>query len=287
MTQATDRSKAPDAAAKVRWLAGMVALSTGVALFAQDLSPHDSDQDGAHPVAATPAVHPGGVEGTAQIPAPANRENEGESLADGGRTAGEPDNEALPFRRAAEQGDAIAQFNLGVMYHTGSGVPKDDQKAVLWYRKAAEQGHAGAQSNLGVMYDVGSGVPKDDRQAALWYRKAAEQGLARAQFNLGLMYADGEGVPEDDREAVQWYRPPISREALLPRPPIDAVHGLGRAQRLLPPCAPGSGRTASAILLVVAPGRLAHERQSGPGCHRRAQGFLRGTRGGSRCRSAS
>ena len=55
----------------------------------------------------------------------------------------------------AEQGHASAQFNLGLMYDQGQGVPEDDQQAVAWYRKAADQGHASAQYNLGVMYSYG------------------------------------------------------------------------------------------------------------------------------------
>jgi len=105
----------------------------------------------------------------------------------------------------AEQGDAKAQFNLGVMYDNGEGVPKDASQAVTWYRKAAEQGDAAAQFNLGVMYDNGEGVPKDASQAVTWYRKAAEQGHAKAQFNLGAMYANGEGVPKDYVQAAKWF----------------------------------------------------------------------------------
>jgi TPR repeat protein len=56
------------------------------------------------------------------------------------------------YRLAADQGDADAQFNLGVMYDTGRGVPQDDAEAERWYRLAADQGDANAQSNLGVMY---------------------------------------------------------------------------------------------------------------------------------------
>jgi len=85
-------------------------------------------------------------------------------------------------RRAESFGTADAQFNLGLKYHIGSGVPKDDKEAVKWYRKAAEQGHAKAQYNLGNMYYNGKGVPKDDKEAVKWYRKAAEQGDAVAQF---------------------------------------------------------------------------------------------------------
>jgi len=62
----------------------------------------------------------------------------------------------------AEQGFALAQFNLGFMYESGHGVPEDDKQAVKWYRLAAEQGYASAQSNLGVMYGNGNGVPEDN-----------------------------------------------------------------------------------------------------------------------------
>ena len=106
----------------------------------------------------------------------------------------------------AEQGNASAQFNLGLMYENGSGVKKDAVQAVAWYRKAAEQGYARAQSNLGVMYENGSGVKKDAVQAVAWYRKAAEQGYASAQSNLGWMYENGIGVKKDLQKALLWYK---------------------------------------------------------------------------------
>ena len=53
------------------------------------------------------------------------------------------------LRSAAEQEDAGAQFRLGVMYHTGEGVPQDYQEAVKWYRLAAEQGSAFANTTSG------------------------------------------------------------------------------------------------------------------------------------------
>jgi TPR repeat protein len=61
----------------------------------------------------------------------------------------------------------------------------------------AEQGDASAQYNLGVMYANGYGVPQDYAEAVRWYRLAAGQGNAKAQYNLGLMYYNGEGVPQD------------------------------------------------------------------------------------------
>ena len=104
----------------------------------------------------------------------------------------------------AEQGDATAQYNLGLMYAKGEGVPENDAEAVGWFRKAAEQGDATAQSNLGVMYATGRGVLKDDTEAVRWYRLAAEQGHDSAQFNLGLMYANGRGVLKDSVLAHMW-----------------------------------------------------------------------------------
>lgn len=58
----------------------------------------------------------------------------------------------------------------------------------LGSRLAADQGNAKAQVNLGVMYDNGRGVWPDYAQAVKWYRLAADQGNASAQYNLGLTY---------------------------------------------------------------------------------------------------
>ena len=108
--------------------------------------------------------------------------------------------------RSAEQGDVAAQYNLGLSYDYGLGVPQDDARAVLWYRIAANQGHAAARYNLGVMYRYGEGVPQDFTEAIAWFRQAADQGHAAARYNLGVMYRNGEGVPQDFMEAVAWFR---------------------------------------------------------------------------------
>jgi len=84
------------------------------------------------------------------------------------------------WRPLAEQGDADAQFNLGVMYDMGLGVPQDYQEAVRWYRRAAEQGNAGAQNNLGFMYGNAQGVPKDYVLVHMWLNLAAAQGFEKA-----------------------------------------------------------------------------------------------------------
>src|SRR5271169_3983018 len=75
----------------------------------------------------------------------------------------------------AGQGDADAQFNLGLLYNNGKGVPQDYAEAVKWYRLAADQGIAEAQYNMGIMYKNGQGVPKDYVQAHMWFNLAASQ----------------------------------------------------------------------------------------------------------------
>ena len=74
------------------------------------------------------------------------------------------------------------------MYEDGKGVPQDDAQAALWYRKAAEQGDAGAQFFLGSLYLDGHGVPQDDAQGEAWLHKADEQGYAGARLMLVILY---------------------------------------------------------------------------------------------------
>ena len=125
---------------------------------------------------------------------------------DNNEGAGAADNpfEPSPLRRAAEQGDAAAQNDLGVMYASGEEVEWDDRLAVLWFHRAAKQGFAQAEYNLGLMCRRGWGVAHDNEQAALWYRRAAEQGHAEAQADLGWMYVTGLGVSEDVVQGHAW-----------------------------------------------------------------------------------
>ncbi len=120
--------------------------------------------------------------------------------------AQDPAEAAKWYRRAAEQGHANAQFYLGILYDTGMGVAQDQAESLKWYRLAAEQGVANAQYSLGIIYDKGEGVAQDYAKAASWYRRAAERDFAKAQFSLGVMYEKGLGVPQDYAEAVKWYR---------------------------------------------------------------------------------
>jgi len=80
------------------------------------------------------------------------------------------------LRTLAEQGDADAQWNLGVRYHTADGFIQDDTQAVEWFLRAAEQGHVSAQATLGAYYWAGRGVPQDLSKAYFWSSLALAQG---------------------------------------------------------------------------------------------------------------
>jgi uncharacterized protein YqcC (DUF446 family) len=100
--------------------------------------------------------------------------------------------------KAAEQGNADAQYGLGWMYANGRGVAKDEKTAVLWYAKAAEQGHVRAQFNLAVMYADGRGVTQDIVSAPMWFHLAARVG-------------DGAAVKRRDLAAAQMTPIQLSR----------------------------------------------------------------------------
>ena len=101
----------------------------------------------------------------------------------------------------AEQGNSQSQYNLGVMYENGNGVPKDHKTAVKWYKLAAEQGHADAQKKV---QEFQKKIAEQNELRAL--QASAKQGDANSQYLLGLMYDNGDGVPENDREEVKWYK---------------------------------------------------------------------------------
>ena len=96
---------------------------------------------------------------------------------------------------------ADGQLYLGDLYFL-----RDDEKAARWYRKSAEQGNAEAQFNLGVAYYYGIGVSRDYAEAARWFSRSAWQGNSDAQGWLGNLYKEGQGVTRDYHEAVKWYR---------------------------------------------------------------------------------
>jgi TPR repeat protein len=111
------------------------------------------------------------------------------------------------LKKAAEKGNAEAQFELGRMYGNGDGVPQDYDTAIGWLEKAAQQNHARAQESLGSIYANGVGVQQDFPTARNWYMKAARNGLGSAQYLMATMFRFGLFESEVDMDqAIDWYQ---------------------------------------------------------------------------------
>jgi TPR repeat protein len=138
-----------------------------------------------------------------------------------------PSNQAPPassWLKAAEGGDAHAQYELGWCHENGEGAASDPDEAIRWYRRSAQGGYAPAQFLLGYFYEWRShDIAYDHDEVVKWYGKAADQGFAKAQYNLGCYYRRGKtemhriisdqlvvssmiGVPKNLVEAVKWFR---------------------------------------------------------------------------------
>lgn len=117
----------------------------------------------------------------------------------------------LSLRQAAANGDALAQFEVGLRFAEAKGVPQDFSQAATWYQRAAAQGLANAQYRLGQLYDRGLGVTADPGRARVWYGRAAEQGNVRAMHNLAVFSASRTDTAPDYPSAVQWFTEAANR----------------------------------------------------------------------------
>jgi TPR repeat protein len=156
----------------------------------------------------------------------------------------------------AEQGNARAQFNLGVIYDEGRGVERSRAKAIEWWSKAADQNLAVAQHNLAMMqidtpdgqpdiegavkwlerslytlgriYADGVGVPEDDDKAFALLLAAGQGGLDRAQYDLAEMYRDGRGVAADQSRAAEWFRRAAMQGYAKAQNKLSIIYAKGR-----------------------------------------------------------
>ena len=110
------------------------------------------------------------------------------------------------IEKAAKEGDATAQYRIGVIYRKGFHVPQDKAKAFEWFRKAAEQGHVKAQYTLGIMLNKGEVGPRDYVEARKWFEKAAATGHTHAAYQLALLQFAGHGGPADKARAIDSFR---------------------------------------------------------------------------------
>jgi hypothetical protein len=145
----------------------------------------------------------------------------------------------------AELGDAEAQFQVAAMYDSGLGVLKSYAESGKWYLKAANQGVAEAQYELGIRYyEYGKNAKGNYTTAFAWFFKAANQGYLPAQYNVAVMYGLGQGVPLDKLEAQKWFNLAAaqgSRRAVAAREDFasqlsreEVAEGERRAARFVP-----------------------------------------------------
>ena len=109
------------------------------------------------------------------------------------------------LQKAAQAGDAVAQYELGAMYYLGNyGENKDYVAAKYWLSLASEQNHAIATFVLGLIYYKGLGVEQNMEKFVQLCLKSAQLGYGSAQICAALMYARGEGLPEVPEQAIYW-----------------------------------------------------------------------------------
>lgn len=112
------------------------------------------------------------------------------------------------YTKSADQGNSKARYNLGLLYLSGKGTPKDFKKALYLFKQVInEKEGTKAQSDIGYLYQQGGyGILQDYSLALQWYTTAANQGSAHAAYNLGIMYYYGHGSPENHIIAMSWFQ---------------------------------------------------------------------------------
>lgn len=119
--------------------------------------------------------------------------------------AGDYNTAAAIYKNLAAQGNAKAQYNLGLMYSYGDGIREDRAEALKWYRASAEQGFVEAQYKLGTILLRREWGTPDYAESIKWYTRAADQGHERSQLDLGVAYLRGEIVDYDTGAAQKWF----------------------------------------------------------------------------------
>jgi len=108
-------------------------------------------------------------------------------------------------RRAAESGDRVAQFFMGLYYFEGfGGVSKDHAEAARWWLKSAEQSFPDAEMAIGDLYYNGEGVSQDYALAFKWFRRAALHGESKSCARIATMYMKSQAVSQDLAQAYAW-----------------------------------------------------------------------------------
>lgn len=142
--------------------------------------------------------------------------------------AGDYAKAAIIFSELASRGNAVAQFNLGIMYAEGQYVGKSSMESIKWYQLAAAQGYPDAQYKLGIFYREASSLVQDYPEALHQFRMAADQGNTLAMLQIASMHMQGQGTMQNEAEAVRWYRKAAEQGDTSAQRSLSTAYALGR-----------------------------------------------------------
>jgi TPR repeat protein/serine/threonine protein kinase len=180
------------------------------------------------------------------------------------------------IKESAREGNAIAEYALGLMHERGTGVERDIRMALSCYLRSAKQGYIAAQNNVGKLYEEGNekgGITQNYQKAAKWYRRSAKQGSALGQFLLGELYKDNcIGSYDSLKEAVLWYREAVIGGEKVARDRLNSLKDKGHPEA---ECVYGELRLIDTLMgypdYAVAYNYLERAEKQG---HRRARCYL-------------
>jgi pentatricopeptide repeat protein len=118
-------------------------------------------------------------------------------------------------------------LHLSILYQ------QNDKEAFKWTSKAADQGNAKAEFNLGACYLQGTGIQKNETEAFKWYKKSAMKDVPLAQYNLGVLYQNGIGVEKNEAEAMTWLTKSADQGNAEAKKAMSSIKGEADARRML------------------------------------------------------
>lgn len=124
----------------------------------------------------------------------------------------------------AQQGIAMAQYQLGWFYFHGQYIEQNYAQAAKWYEKAAKQDHQDAQMNLAVMYEMGRGISLDLNKAFYWFKQAATLNHPLAQYHVGRFYENGFSIEKNLSFAIDWYKKAMLTRSILAYKALDRIY---------------------------------------------------------------
>jgi len=175
-------------------------------------------------------------------------------------------------QKAAKQGWANSQYNLGVCCRDGIGTSKNPEMQFYWYGQAANNGVTEAKLSYAICFLLGVGTAQDFPQAVYWLRQAADEGNAEAKMRLGTAYIQGIGCPVDTKGGISLLREAASlgNEKANELLNSEEVKNITSHLKPQPPTPVPSTRTSSVTAPVATPHYIRRNRQvahGGMGCY--------------------